>query len=159
MIDTKTGTALLDGVQAITPSLSFDAFLASPLGQGAQSFGVAADWPKFYVGQHTIFGDACTVIFLFHQQQLTAVRVHVLDPSLVDTTSEVNDFDVNAEEEALALKVRFEAWLAAKLGPPPYLYPWGRIDVVFSPQDMSTGIFVAYSLPPRSAHGHDRTSN
>jgi hypothetical protein len=43
---------------------------------------------------------------------------------------------VNAEEEALALKVRFEAWLAAKLGPPPYLYPWGRIDVVFSPQEI-----------------------
>jgi hypothetical protein len=156
MIDTKTGTVLLDDIQSITPSLTLDVFLASPLGHGAQSFGVAADWPLFYVGKHEIFGDACTVILMFHKQQLIGVRVHVLDPSLVDPKPDFNDYD---EGEALALKVRFEAWLAAKLGPPPYLYPWGRIDAVYSPQDVSTGIFVAYPSPPRGAHGHDRASN
>jgi hypothetical protein len=154
MIDTKTGTVLLDGVQAITPSLSLDAFLASPLAQAAQSIGVAADWPLFYVGKHQVFGDECTVMLMFHKQQLTGVRLGVLPLSIPDPTPDLNDWDA-----ALALKVRSEAWLAAKLGPPPHVYPWGRIDAVFSPQDVSTGIFVAYPSPPRGAHGHDRASN
>jgi hypothetical protein len=75
--------------------------------------------------------------------------VHVLDPSLVDVKPDFNDYD---EGEALVLKVRFEAWLAAKLGPAPYLYPWGRIDAVYSPQDVSTGIFVSYTTPAHSTH-------
>jgi hypothetical protein len=150
MIDTKTGgTVVLDGVQSITPTLTLDVFLASPLGQGAQWIGVAADWPLFFVGKHEIFGDSCTVILMFQKQQLIGVRVHVLDPSLVDVKPDFNDYDVDA---ALALKMRFEAWLAAKLGPPPYLYPWGRIDAVYSPQDVSTGIFVSYTTPVHSTH-------
>jgi hypothetical protein len=147
MIDTKTGTVVLDGVQSLTPSLTLDVFLASPLAEGAQSIGVAADWPVFYVGKHLIFGDMSTVILMFHKQQLTGIRLDPLHLSIPDPTPELDDVDA-----ALALKVRFEAWLSAKLGPPPYLYPWGRIDAVYSPQDISTGIFVAYPTPVHSTH-------
>jgi hypothetical protein len=145
MIDTKTGSVVLDGVQAIGSSLTLDALLASPLAQGAQSIGVAADWPQFYVGNHEVFGDLCTIMLLFHKQQLTAIRLGVLPLTVPDPNPELNDVDA-----ALALRARFEGWLAAKLGPPPYLYPWGRIDAVYSPQDISTGIFVSYTTPAHS---------
>jgi hypothetical protein len=145
MIDTKTGAVVLDGVRAIGSSLTLDAFLASPLAQGAQSIGVAADWPRFYVGKHEVFGDLCTIMLLFHKQQLTAIRLDALHLSIPDPNPELDDVDA-----ALALKVRSEAWLAAKLGPPPYAYPWGRIDAVYSPKDISTGIFVSYATPAHS---------
>lgn len=153
MIDANTGTVVLDGLHKITGALTLSSFQVSSLGQGAQSIGVATDWPRFFVGKHEIFGDACTVILMFHKQQLIGVRVHVLDPSLVDPKPDFDDYDVGA---ALALKLRFEAWLAAKLGPPPYLYPWGRIDAVYSPQDVSTGIFVSYTTAVHSSRPKDR---
>jgi hypothetical protein len=145
MIDTKTGTVVLDDVQSITPFLTLDVFLASPLAQGAQSIGVAADWPRFYVGKHQIFGDMSTVILMFYKQQLVGIGLDVLHLSIPDPTPDLDDVAA-----ALALKVRCEAWLAAKLGPAPYLYPWGRIDAVYSPQDITTGIFVAYPTPVHS---------
>lgn len=138
MIDTKIGTVLLDARDAITPSLTLDAFLSSALGRGAQSCGVAVDWPWFSIGQHEVFGDPCMITLSFHKQTLTTVSLFVV--GLDDGAG--GDYDVDA---TIALNARFEAWLAAKLGPPPHTYPWGNIAAVYDPRSVSTAVFVAYS--------------
>src|ERR1700733_9539934 len=79
MIDTATGRLLLDGVHSIRPSLERAAFLRSRLARRAKSIGVAAAWPRFFIGPHTIFDDTCSVTLEFHEQRLEAVSFVVLD--------------------------------------------------------------------------------
>jgi hypothetical protein len=141
MIDTKSGNVVLDGRHTIAPSLSLAAFLASPLAAEAQSVGVAEDWPRFFLGVHEIFGDPCTVSVGFHGQRLLGVSLNPVDP---DATEPSDDYDVQA---ALAAKARHDAWLAAKLGPPPYVNRWGTIESVYDPRSVSSSIFVTYSSP------------
>jgi hypothetical protein len=139
MIDTTTGRLLLDGIHAITPTLTLAAFQASPLARGGQSIGVAAAWRGFFVGRHAIFGDPCTVTLQFHGQRLQAVSFVVVDP-VPPSSSEEWSID-----EALATKARQDAWLAAKVGPPPYAYAWGVIESVYDPRSVSSSIFVRYA--------------
>ena len=145
MIDLATGDIVLDGgspnATTIGASLSRSAFLASALVQGAQSSGVASEWPLYYVGQHRVFGDPCGVTLAFHGEALE----HVALMPQVDSY----DFDD-------ALKAKLDAWLAAKLGPLPsypnaplghpvgYAYPWGSIGSYYQPQDMTCLINVSY---------------
>jgi hypothetical protein len=133
MIDTTTGRLLLDGIHAITSTLTLAAFQASPLARGAQSIGVAAAWPRFFVGRHAIFGDACTVTLQFHNQRLEAVSFVVVD-SVPPSSSE----EWSTDQAQVA-------WLAAKVGPPPYAYAWGVIESVYDPRSVSSSIFVRYA--------------
>jgi hypothetical protein len=143
MIDTESGTVVLDGLHAIGPTLTRSAFVASPLGRKAKSIGVAKEWPRLFLQRHEVFGDACTVLVAFHGERLESVELTVVEAR---TDAKAGAFDVKA---ARAAKRRFDAWLASKVGAPPYEYAWGIIEAVYDPRSASSGIFVVYALEDR----------
>jgi hypothetical protein len=140
MIDVGTGVFVVDGQHAVGPGLTRSGFLASPLGAGAQSEGGAAGWVSFALGVHEVAGDRCWLVLRFHDERLVLVVLGV-----IADVPPGDEYDVDA---ALEAKARYDAWLQAKLGAPPYAYPWGRVESSYDPRSVSSSIVVTYDARP-----------
>lgn len=140
MMNAATGEVLFDTGEALGPSLTRSAFLASPLAVGATALGAG-----FALARRDIGGEAFVPTLWFDGEPLARLELSMVMPT------EATSWDDYSEDRELARKAKHDAWLAGQLGPLPWQFTWGNVTSEFDPRGGSSTIVITYRSRPGTA--------
>jgi hypothetical protein len=137
MID-RHGFLHLSGEALIGPGLREADFLASPLGATSESNGANDGWSRYIVRGTLDNGLTCAATLFFFEGRLRKLSFRPHWPGSARSWREWS--------EAGELRVRDQnnQLLVDYLGPPPYVFTWGRLTSDYDHKSGSSGIFVQY---------------
>jgi hypothetical protein len=138
MIDAATGELALASGDRTGPSLTLQAFRASPLAANAQASPGGGAWMQYHLGRQVIAGAIFSLVLYFDGSRLAMVRMSLVEPD------ESPSWDDWSDQKELARKAKHDAWLTTQLGPPPWVYPWGRIESNYDPRSGASLVVVVY---------------
>ena len=143
MIHPETGAIEIGGV-TLGPETTEPALLASPLAAAADAPAKHGAFTRYRLPGQRVGGEEAIVTLTFDGPRLERVELYQPGPA------PEQGWDDWSEEKELARKARHDAFLAARLGPPPYVHAWGKVESVHDARGGSSSIIVSYgSRPPR----------
>jgi|CXWK01.1.fsa_nt_gi hypothetical protein len=137
MID-RQGILHLSGESLLGPGLREADFLASPLGATAEDNGRNDGWSRYHVRGELDNGLTCSVGLYFFNGRLRHLS---FSPHW---SGRARSWKGWSEAGELRVRDQNDQLLAEYLGPPPYVYAWGRITSDYDPRSGGSGIFVRY---------------
>ncbi|HEX8068387.1 MAG TPA: hypothetical protein VF546_00445 [Pyrinomonadaceae bacterium] len=136
MLDRETGELILAGPIRLGPRLRRRHVRALPLPRPAVSLIKNGPWHSFRVEGANERGEKLFVTLQFHGGTLKWIDF------VVDELDRTRVPQADWED---AQKLLHDRWLEACLGtPPPYAYPWGRVESSYDPRSDCSSIIVAY---------------
>jgi hypothetical protein len=136
-MDQATGEIRLPG-GVLGPTLTRDAFHASPLADGAEIFVQNEPWCSFKLAQVPVLTTQYIVVVFFHGQRLTMVHLTDADPEFGAS------WDDWSEEKELRKKARHAAWLREVFDLPVGTYAWGDVASEYDVRSGGSSIIVTY---------------
>lgn len=138
MLDTTTGDITLDAI-VVGRRFTLASFHACALAaKSSPPLVGGGSWQSFDIGKRDIDGAVFDVTLRFEGERLAMISMALSD-------GEESPDDAWSEKSARAAKARHDAWLAKKLGPPPYAHGWGSIESTYDPRSVSSGITISYA--------------
>lgn len=137
MLD-RNGILHLSGDNTIGPGLHEAAFLRSPLGQASESNGSNDGWSRYRVRGTLDNKLNCAAGLYFFNGRL---RLLTFGPHWPGSARSWREW---SEEGQLRVRDQNNQLLNEYLGPPPFVFTWGRISCDYDPKSGSSDIFVWY---------------
>jgi hypothetical protein len=133
-IDAASGTLrIISCGWSFAPGLRLAEFQASEAGKSAQQISKISNHYQIRVNDE---GWLCGLVLMFGAESIQGILLGFSE-------TEMTWADWKKDKEERRKKVH-DNFLRAQLGPPPYLYPWGRVVSALDPHDSTARIVIHY---------------
>lgn len=139
----KNGLIRIDDMNfIISPELTEDTFLESNMGKNARLIIDNLEYHTYQCGNQKVGGNLFTFLVVFLSRNILSVSMDFVNSNPKIDKKYEDKFTLS---DLLNVKIENDRWLFSILGgPPPYRFPWGRIESTYDKRSWSASLLVRY---------------